>query len=96
MKDDNVPADHDNSDNSTNSGSTNGTTPTDNSTGKVYPIDHPDDPIFTASRKHGDKIVNSKTPVWGVLTEPLRGSLQVHNGKSYSEYIPASHVKFLE
>lgn len=90
-KTDVVPSDVDPSYDPTQTNST--TDPTSNNTTNNnttdYPIDHPDDPIFTDKRKHGDKIVNSKTPVWGILTEPLRGSMQ-SNSNNYSEYIPAS------
>lgn len=62
------------------------------------PIDKTDDPVFSdGGRKHGDETFNFKTPVWGVLTEPIRGSLDDTSDLStYSEYIPASHIKFLE
>ena len=36
------------------------------------------------------------TPVWGILTEPLRGTINVANNSNFSEYIPVPHVRFLE
>ena len=59
-----------------------------------------DDPIFMKeNRPH--KAFNStlnKTPVIGILTEPLRGALKKDNYevKDFSEYISAAHVKYLE
>jgi hypothetical protein len=33
------------------------------------------------------------TPVWGIVTEPITGSL---SNSEYKEFIPSSHVKFIE
>ncbi len=56
-------------------------------------IVRPEDPVF---RKPGfnrnDKTVKVKTPVWGIVTEPLKGNVE----GGWTEYIPSSHVKFLE
>lgn len=54
--------------------------------------------MFSDTRSHENVISNQKTPVWGVLTEPLRGTLKKNSDvvSDYQEYIPASHVKFLE
>lgn len=53
----------------------------------------PDDPVF---RKPGfnrkDRTAQVQTPVWGVVTEPLKGTVD----GGWTEYIPSSHVKFLE
>jgi hypothetical protein len=41
----------------------------------------PDDPIFSDVRKHDENtVINTKTPVWGILTEPLRGTLMKGSG----------------
>lgn len=44
------------------------------------------------------KVKNNNRPLYGILTEPLRGS--VHDGDeqvtNVEQYIPAAHVKFLE
>lgn len=36
--------------------------------------------------------------VWGILSEPLKGILKSNDNvmDGYDEYIPASHVKFIE
>jgi len=53
----------------------------------------PEDPIF---RKPGqnrrDKKYNLGTTVWGVVSEPIKGNIQ----GGWNEFIPSSHVKFLE
>jgi hypothetical protein len=53
----------------------------------------PEDPVF---RKPGfnrrDRTTQVKTPVWGIVTEPLKGKIE----GGWTEYIPSSHVKFLE
>jgi hypothetical protein len=55
-----------------------------------------------AKRKHNSNlstpISQRRTPVIGILTEPLRGSLRKGNEeiKDIDEYIPLAHVKFLE
>jgi hypothetical protein len=45
-----------------------------------------------------DKKKDTRVPVWGILTEPLRGTLKnddiVLSG--YDEYIPAALVQFIE
>ena len=53
----------------------------------------PADPIFRkAGFKRGDKTQRVKTPVWGIMTEPIKGKIE----GQWTEYIPTSHVKFLE
>lgn len=40
-------------------------------------------------------VINTqKRPIYGILTEPLRGSLTINgaNVESFDEYIPAAHV----
>jgi hypothetical protein len=55
-----------------------------------------------SKRKHNSNmttpISQRRTPVIGVLTEPLRGSLRKDNIEvtGINEYIPLAHVKFLE
>jgi hypothetical protein len=70
-----------------------------------YPIDDPLDPVYSKRRDHDHfiteeeiiKKINSKLPVWGILTEPLHGTLKQDDEVSeYQEYIPAAHVKFIE
>lgn len=41
---------------------------------------------------------DTRTPIWGILTEPLKGTLKSNDNimSGYDEYIPASHVKFIE
>jgi hypothetical protein len=53
----------------------------------------PDDPIFRRpghNRRNKDARVSS--PVWGIMTEPIVGNIK----GGWTEYIPSSHVKFLE
>ena len=53
----------------------------------------PEDPVFTRPGfKRRDRTAQVKTPVWGIVTEPLKGKVQ----GGWTEYIPSSHVKFLE
>ena len=53
----------------------------------------PADPIFRKPGfKRGDKTQRVKTPVWGIVTEPITGKMQ----GEWTEYVPSSHVKFLE
>ena len=53
----------------------------------------PNDPIFRKPGfKRGDKTQRVASPVWGIVTEPIKGKIQ----GQWTEYIPASHVKFLE
>lgn len=59
-------------------------------------IGRPEDPVF---KKRGynrkDKsTVNNMTPVWGIVTEPVKGELAENS--DWTEYIPSSHVKYLE
>ena len=53
----------------------------------------PEDPVF---RKPGfnrrDRTTQVKNPVWGIVTEPLKGKVE----GGWTEYVPSSHVKFLE
>lgn len=48
-------------------------------------------------RKNGNnrkdkKVSNNPTPVWGIVSEPVRGKI----AGGWSEFIPSSHVKFIE
>ena len=57
----------------------------------------PSDPIFRKpgfKREHGSdgRTQQVKTPVRGIMTEPIKGKIE----GDWKEYIPASHVKFLE
>ena len=70
-----------------------------------FPIDLPLDPTFstTRSHKHIEDLIDykkkkNKTPVWGILTEPLKGTLKSDDNvmEGYDEYVPAAHVKFIE
>ena len=60
---------------------------------KEEEVVRPEDPVF---RKPGfnrrDRTTQVKTPVWGIVTEPLKGKVE----GGWTEYIPSSHVKFLE
>jgi hypothetical protein len=55
-----------------------------------------------AKRKHNSNLVTptsqKRTPVIGILTEPLRGALRKGDLEiqGLDEYIPLAHVKFLE
>lgn len=56
-------------------------------------VERPADPIFRKPGfKRGDKTQQVKTPVWGIVTEPITGKIQ----GEWTEYVPSSHVKFLE
>lgn len=64
----------------------------------------PLDPTFAKKRPHDhrqvdENIKDTRVPVWGILTEPLRGTLRNEEDiilSSYDEYIPAALVKFIE
>lgn len=71
----------------------------------VFPIDNPLDPTFAKKRSHDHiadliktKKKDNRTPVWGILTEPLKGTLKSDDNvmAGYDEYVPAAHVKFIE
>ena len=55
-----------------------------------------------AKRKHNSNLVTpisqKRTPVIGILTEPIRGALRKGDQEiqGVDEYIPLAHVKFLE
>ena len=76
----------------------NGSKPIDTSDDyKDYPIDHPTDEL-TVKRGLNKQTQYSNTTVWGILTEPIKSTLKLEDNLSqtYQEYIPVSHVKFLE
>ena len=53
----------------------------------------PSDPIFRKPGfKRGDRTQQVKSPVWAIMTEPIKGKIE----GNWKEYIPSSHVKFLE
>lgn len=63
-----------------------------------------DDPL-TFHKFHTVDISDNRRPIYGILTEPLRGNLKNKNAnsdKGYDSeketvsYIPKSHVQFLE
>jgi hypothetical protein len=56
-------------------------------------VNRPDDPTFVKRTGKRDRQVNNKVPVCGIVTEPIQGQLQEG---SWTEYIPSSHVKYLE
>lgn len=66
-------------------------------------VDHDETYLSEHEKMHEQQIrrvqVDSKKrPIYGILTEPLRGNLN-HNGSvvdHFEEYIPAAHVQFLE
>ena len=42
-------------------------------------------------------MISRRIPVYGILSEPLRGTLKsLQGGAQFDEYVPAAHVKFLE
>jgi hypothetical protein len=43
-------------------------------------------------------VKDTRTIVWGVLTEPISGKLKTSDGTKvgYDEYVPAAVVKFIE
>ena len=53
----------------------------------------PSDPIFRKPGfKRGDRTQQVKSPVWAIMTEPIKGKIE----GNWKEYVPSSHVKFLE
>ena len=60
---------------------------------KEEEIVRPEDPVFRKPGfKRHDRTSQVKTPVWGIVTEPIKGKID----GGWTEYIPSSHVKFLE
>jgi len=56
-------------------------------------VSRPEDPVFTHRNTKRDRTLVTKVPVWGVVTEPIHAQLE--NGE-WTEYIPSSHIKYLE
>lgn len=56
-------------------------------------VSRPEDPVFTHRDSKRDRTQVTNIPVWGVLTEPIQAQLE--NGE-WTEYIPSSHIKYLE
>lgn len=55
----------------------------------------PTDPIFRKpgfNRRDRKSEGSSKTPVWAIMTEPIKWTIQ----GDWTEFVPSSHVKFLE
>lgn len=58
----------------------------------------PSDPIFHdmhTNRSDHAATYTSRSPVWAIVTEPIKGTIKDSN-EEWTEYIPTSHVHFLE
>lgn len=67
-------------------------------------IEKVEDSVFAGNRRHDHlsndpKLKDNRTPIWGILTQPIKGILKSdENTKEtgYHEFVPAAHVQFIE